>query len=51
MAEKYDLESRTLKFIGEIIALVKKLDRNIINSTLINQLVILKNHNLKLTRL
>lgn len=39
MPEKYDLESRTLQFSNEIIVLVKKLNRDVINSPLINQLV------------
>ena len=37
--EKYNLEQRTLKFSGEIILFIKELNKNIINTPLINQLI------------
>ena len=36
---KYDLEPRTLKFSGETIVFIKKLNKDIINTPLMSQLV------------
>ena len=36
---KYNLESRTIKFSGEIIVFLKQLKRDVINNPMINQLV------------
>ncbi len=38
-SEKYDLESRTLKFSEEVIVFIKKLSRDITNTPLMSQLV------------
>ncbi len=38
-SEKYDLETRTSKFSGEIILFIKSLNKDIINAPLISQLI------------
>ncbi|MDP1884055.1 MAG: four helix bundle protein [Candidatus Moranbacteria bacterium] len=38
-SKNYDLESRTLEFSAEIIAFIKKLNKDIVNIPIINQII------------